>query len=397
MENRYALISESLSEGHPDKVADQIADAVVDAYLAADPRARVTCEVMITRNTVILSGEAASAAPVPPEKLEMVARGVILDAGYDQPAWGLDPQSFDFQNYLRWLDGAEGTGHSNGNDRDQAVVFGYATDETREKMPFPIQVAHCLMHRHAKARISGALPWLGPSARAQVTVAYEHGLPVRIEKVVMAIECAAEMSRDSLYQAVAETIINPVVPEFWRAKDIEYLVSAGVAAGILCQTQTGMSGRTVTSDTYGGSCPQGSGTLSGQDPGRLERCAAYAARHVAKNLVAAGIARQCTVQLAYAGGRSAPVTMGLTFHGTGRVPEDVAMAAVKRVFDLSPSAIVARLQLRRPIFRHTSVYGHFGRDGEVFTWERTDQAQILRDFMAVALSSKDSPAVFVAF
>ena len=280
----------------------------------------------------------------------------------------------------------------------QTIAFGYASDETGCMMPLSIQLARELMHRHAMARSSGALTWLGPIARGQVAVRYEDGVPLKVEKVVLWTQCTTEISQACMCEAVTETIIAPVISEKWRAERIEYLVvSPGGQDKGICRLKPGMSGRMAACDTYGGSCPQGSGFLSGKGPARLDRCATYAARHVAKNLVSAGLTRRCTVQLAYAAGRSRPVVVDINFHGTGHVSEDVAEAAVTRVFDLSPSGIVTGLRLRRPIFRRTSVDGHFGRNEDVFTWEQTHQAEILRDLVAVAVSSRDCPSIFVAF
>lgn len=401
MKNITVLISESLSEGHPDKVADQISDAVVDAYLEIDHFASVACETLIALDSVVLVGEVVSTITIPFQQMEDLVRGVLKDVGYEGSPIGINPQSFDFQDYLYWrprqLESEEGY-EADIHSCQQAIAFGYATDETHEKMPLPIQLAHQLMHRHAMARITGALSWLGPRAKAQVAVRYENGVPTKVEKVALSTQCTAKISKTLISEAVTETIIKPVISEPWGNGDIEYLViSSGVRVGKgSYRLPPGVSGRAVVSDTYGGSCPQGSGFLSGKDPAQLDRCAAYAARHVAKNIVAARLARRCTVQLAFAADRPRPVVLNLDFHGTGNVPENVTMAAITRVFNLSPSGIVSSLQLRRPIFRRTSLFGHFGREENFFTWENTDKAEVLRDLVAVALSSHDCPSIFVS-
>ena len=401
MGNRYVLTSESISEGHPDKVADQIADAILDLYLAADPHARVFCETVITEGKVIVAGDVSSIVPVPEEKIEAAIREVVRDVGYGDPVWGFGADAFVLQNDLnnRCEDGYNGEQQED-NEADagrQGIVFGYATDETREKMPLPIQLAHRLMNRHAEVRRAGELPWLGPSAKVQVTVSYKNGVPSKVEQVTLATRCNATGNGASLREALVEAIINPVVREPWRARDMGCLVSpVGSRGNGRTGIHIGVSGRRVASDTYGGSCPNGGGGLSGKDPTRLERFAAYAVRQVAKNLVAAGIARRCTVQLGYALGKARPVTMNIDFHGTGRVPEIETMAVVNRVFDLSQSGTINRLQLLRPIYRHSSVYGHYGKEKDPYTWENADQADVLRGLVAVALSSKDCPSIFVA-
>ncbi len=382
MSDSYFFTSESVGEGHPDKVADQISDAVLDAVLAQDRTARVAAETLCSTGLVVLAGEITSKAVV---DWQGVARGVIRDIGYDNAEYGIDyrgcsvlvtddEQSPDIAQGVdegRGLDLEQGAG-------DQGLMFGYACDETPELMPLPIHLAHRLVEKQAELRHAGRLAWLRPDAKSQVTVRYDGGRAAGIDTVVLSTQHAPEIDHASLTEAVVEEIIKPVLPQDMVSKNVKFLVNPTgrfVVGGP--KGDTGLTGRKIIVDTYGGAAPHGGGAFSGKDPSKVDRSAAYAARYVAKNVVAAGLARRCMVQVSYAIGVARPTSVMLTTYGTGSVPDAKIEELVLRHFDLRPKGIVQMLDLLRPIYRKTAAYGHFGRDLPEFTWEKTDKAAVL--------------------
>jgi S-adenosylmethionine synthetase len=382
MSDSYFFTSESVGEGHPDKVADQISDAVLDAVLAQDRTARVAAETLCSTGLVVLAGEITSKAVV---DWQGVARGVIRDIGYDNAEYGIDYRgcsvlvTYDEQS----PDIAQGVDEGRGLDLeqgagDQGLMFGYACDETPELMPLPIHLAHRLVEKQAELRHAGRLAWLRPDAKSQVTVRYDGGRAAGIDTVVLSTQHAPEIDHASLTEAVVEEIIKPVLPQDMVSKNVKFLVNPTgrfVVGGP--KGDTGLTGRKIIVDTYGGAAPHGGGAFSGKDPSKVDRSAAYAARYVAKNVVAAGLARRCMVQVSYAIGVARPTSVMLTTYGTGSVPDAKIEELVLRHFDLRPKGIVQMLDLLRPIYRKTAAYGHFGRDLPEFTWEKTDKAAVL--------------------
>jgi S-adenosylmethionine synthetase len=379
MSDSYFFTSESVGEGHPDKVADQISDAVLDAVLAQDPAARVAAETLCSTGLVVLAGEITSKAVV---DWQGVARGVIRDIGYDNAEYGIDYRgcsvlvTYDEQS----PDIAQGVDEGRGLDLeqgagDQGLMFGYACDETPALMPLPIHLAHRLVERQAELRHSGKLAWLRPDAKSQVTVRYDGGRAAEIDTVVLSTQHAPEIGHEKLTEAVVEEILKPVLPADMLPKKVKYLVNPTgrfVVGGP--KGDTGLTGRKIIVDTYGGAAPHGGGAFSGKDPSKVDRSAAYAARYVAKNVVAAGLARRCLVQVSYAIGVARPTSVMLTTYGTGSLPDEALEELVLRHFDLRPKGIIHMLDLLRPIYRKTAAYGHFGREEPEFTWERTDKA-----------------------
>lgn len=378
--------SESVSEGHPDKIADQISDVILDAFLARDPDARVACETVLTDRFVVVAGEFKTADRSVFEAVEMDAerlvRQTLRDIGYTSHAEGIDPdrceiriafnhQSAHINQGVDREDGELGAG-------DQGLMFGFACDETPELMPLPISLAHRLVQRQSERRKYGHLPWLRPDAKSQVSVRYLDGQPVAVEKVVLSTQHSPDISTDVLRALVRREIVDPVIPESLRGDGYEVLINPtgrfeiGGPSG-----DTGLTGRKIIVDSYGGSCPHGGGAFSGKDPSKVDRSAAYMARYVAKNIVAASLARRCTVQLSYAIGVVAPVSVCIETHGTGVVDDAMLEAIARATFYLTPRGIGDMLDLRRPIYRSTAVYGHFGRELPEFTWERTDRADAL--------------------
>jgi S-adenosylmethionine synthetase len=392
MSSDFLFTSESVSEGHPDKVADQISDAILDAILAQDPRSRVAAETLVNTGLVVLAGEITTNAHV--DYIE-VARETIKRIGYDNTEFGIDYKgcavlvAYDKQSN----DIAQGVDRAsddflNQGAGDQGLMFGYACDETPDLMPAPIYYAHRLVERQADLRRDGRLPWLRPDAKSQITMRYVDGKPHSIDTVVLSTQHAPEMSlgdkmKPEFTEAVIEQIIRPVLPKEWL-KDTKYLVNPTgrfVIGGP--QGDCGLTGRKIIVDTYGGACPHGGGAFSGKDPSKVDRSAAYAARYVAKNVVAAGIARQCQVQVAYAIGVAKPMNITVYTEGTGVVPDEQISKLVTEHFDLRPRGIVQMLDLLRPIYEKTAAYGHFGRDEPEFTWERVDRAAALADAVGV--------------
>ena len=389
MANDFLFTSESVSEGHPDKVADQISDAILDAIFTQDPRSRVAAETLTNTGLVVLAGEITTNAHV---DYIQVARDVIKRIGYDNTEYGIDYKgcavlvAYDKQSN----DIAQGVDHAsddhlNTGAGDQGLMFGYACDETPELMPAPIYYAHRLVERQAQLRKDGRLPFLRPDAKSQVTMRYVDGKPHSIDTVVLSSQHSPEMSlgnrmTDAFYEAIREELIKPVLPKAWLTENTKYLINPTgrfVVGGP--QGDCGLTGRKIIVDTYGGACPHGGGAFSGKDPSKVDRSAAYAARYVAKNIVAAGIARQCQIQVAYAIGVAKPMNVTVYTESTGVISDERIAAIVGEVFDLRPKGIIQMLDLLRPIYEKTAAYGHFGREEPEFTWERTDKVAVLRD------------------
>ncbi|RMF96278.1 MAG: methionine adenosyltransferase [Gammaproteobacteria bacterium] len=388
MASSKLFTSESVSEGHPDKMADQISDAVLDAILAVDPTAKVAAETLVKTGFVVLAGEidiAPAAKPVFFE-LEELVRRVILDIGYDDSAIGFDgarcgilnalgPQSSDIrQGVDRDSERAQGAG-------DQGMMFGYATDEVPGAlMPAPITFAHRLVRRQAEVRKSGELPWLRPDAKSQVTMVYDGDRPVGIDAVVLSTQHAPDVDNRTIHEGVMDAIIKPVLdPTGWLSGRTRFHINPTGRFEIGGpQGDCGLTGRKIIVDTYGGMARHGGGAFSGKDPSKVDRSAAYAGRYVAKNIVAAGLARRCEVQISYAIGVAEPTSISVDTFGTGTLPEDRLVQLIREVFDLTPYGIREMLDLRRPIYRPTAAYGHFGRDDIDLSWERTDRADALR-------------------
>jgi len=380
MSNDYLFTSESVSEGHPDKVADQISDSILDAILAQDPRARVAAETLCNTGLVVLAGEITTHANV---DYIQVARETIKRIGYDNTDFGIDYKgcavlvAYDKQS----PDIAQGVDEFEDHDQgagDQGLMFGYACDETPELMPAAIYYAHRLVERQSQLRKDGRLPWLRPDAKSQVTLRYLNGQPHSVNTVVLSTQHAPDITQKQIEEAVIEEIIKPVLPKEWL-QDTRYLVNPTgrfVIGGP--QGDCGLTGRKIIVDTYGGAAPHGGGAFSGKDPSKVDRSAAYAARYVAKNIVAAGLARQCQVQVSYAIGVARPINITVYTEGTGKIADEKIAQLVHEHFDLRPKGIVQMLDLLRPIYAKTAAYGHFGREEPEFSWERTDKAAALR-------------------
>lgn len=381
--SNYFFTSESVSEGHPDKVADQISDAILDALLAQDPQSRVAAETMCSDSLVVLAGEITSNAKV---DYEQVARDTIKRIGYDNKAYGIDYKDCKVMTCYnaQSADIAQGVNEGSGIDLDQGagdqgLMFGYACDETPELMPAAIYYSHRLMERQAQLRKDGRLPWLRPDAKAQLSLRYENGVPVAVDTVVLSTQHDEHVTHAEIQKAVIEQIIKPVLPTELMQGDVTYHINPTgrfVVGGP--EGDAGLTGRKIIVDTYGGSAPHGGGAFSGKDPSKVDRSAAYAARYVAKNIVAAGLATRCTVQISYAIGIAQPTSVMVNTHGTGTVSEEKLIELIHTHFDLRPKGIVQMLDLLRPIYSKTAAYGHFGRDEPEFSWERTDKALALK-------------------
>ena len=374
----YLFTSESVSEGHPDKVADQISDAILDAILDQDPKARVAAETMAATNLVVLAGEITTTAKV---DYESIARSTLKRIGYNSPDIGIDANTCDVQvkfgvqspDIAQGVDAAMDDPKNQGAG-DQGLMFGYACNETKELMPLPIWLSHRLVERQAMLRKDGRLPWLRPDAKSQVTLEYENNQPKRIDTVVLSTQHDPEISLDSLREATIEEIIKPIIPKELIEGDIKFLINPTgrfVIGGP--QGDCGLTGRKIIVDTYGGAAPHGGGAFSGKDPSKVDRSAAYASRYVAKNVVAAGLAERCLVQISYAIGVAEPTSIMIDTFGTNSCPEEEIVSLINKHFDLRPRGIVDMLDLLRPIYEKTAAYGHFGRDEPEFTWENLDK------------------------
>ncbi|MDP2824401.1 MAG: methionine adenosyltransferase [Sulfuritalea sp.] len=396
----YLFTSESVSEGHPDKLADQISDAILDAFLAREATAKVACETLVADNLIVIAGEFRTSDETlfqeVRDRAADIARQVLRDAGYTDAATGIDPdrcevqvrfnhQSIQINKGVVHADGTLGAG-------DQGLMFGYACDETPDLMPYPIWLAHRLVKRQAELRKSGALPWLRPDAKSQVTVLYEGHKVTGIADVVLSTQIESGLDPAWVTKEVTRAIIDPLLPPKLRTPDFRLWVNpAGPFEIGGPHGDTGLTGRKIIVDTYGGAAPHGGGAFSGKDPSKVDRSAAYMARYIAKNVVAAGIARRCLIQISYAIGVADPVSVMIDTQGTGSVPYEILEAAVKKVFRLTPSGIIAMLDLARPIYRQTAAYGHFGRSDIDLSWERTDQTEALKAALAGPRSGIDGP------
>jgi S-adenosylmethionine synthetase len=379
----YLFTSESVSEGHPDKVADQISDAILDAILAEDPPARVACETLVSTGLVVISGEITTKAHI---NYREIAQDAVRRIGYDNSDIGFDYKSCAILTAINRQspDIAQGVNEGQGLDLDQGagdqgLMFGYACNETASLMPLPIHYAHRIMERQAEVRRDGRLPWLRPDAKSQLTVRYVDGRPQSIDTIVVSTQHDPDVSHAQISEAVIEEIIKPVVPKELLTTTTRYLVNPTgrfVVGGP--HGDCGLTGRKIIVDTYGGAARHGGGAFSGKDPSKVDRSAAYAARYVAKNVVAAGLAERCEVQVAYAIGVARPVSLMVNTFGTGKVSDEIIVDLIGKHFDLRPKGIIQSLDLLRPIYRKTAAYGHFGRDEPEFTWEATDKAAALR-------------------
>jgi S-adenosylmethionine synthetase len=390
MSRQYLFTSESVSEGHPDKIADQISDAIVDAFLDRDPNARVACETLVASDHVTIAGEFKSSQPVFDflrGQAEQIVRQILRDIGYTDAASGIDPErcTVDVRFNRQSPHIAQGVDRDDGQigAGDQGLMFGYACDETVDLLPYPLWLAHRLVERQAELRKSDKLPWLRPDAKSQVTIRYgADGSAEAVTAVVLSTQHAISVSHAELVREVQAQIIDHVVPQDMRSPDFRALINPTGRFEIGGPNgDTGLTGRKIIVDTYGGSCPHGGGAFSGKDPTKVDRSAAYMARYIAKNIVAAGLARRCTVQLAYAIGVAEPVSLMIQTAGTASVSEAALEERIRETFDLTPKGIIDTLDLRRPIYRKTATYGHFGRPG--LPWEQTDQADELRRMFEV--------------
>jgi S-adenosylmethionine synthetase len=382
MSNNFIFTSESVSEGHPDKVADQISDAVLDALLAQDPRSRVACETLVKTGMVILAGEVTTDAWV---DLEALVRKVVCEIGYDHGDIGFDGQSCAVLNAIgkQSADIAMGVDEAENHEQgagDQGLMFGYASNETDVFMPAPITYSHLLVKRQAEIRKNKTLPWLRPDAKSQITFRYENNKPVAIDAVVLSTQHSPEIGAKQLHEAVMDEIILPVLPKEWLHPGTKYFINPtgqfiiGGPVG-----DCGLTGRKIIVDTYGGMARHGGGAFSGKDPSKVDRSAAYMARYVAKNIVAAGLAERCEIQVSYAIGVAEPTSISADTFGTGKLSEDRLVQIIRDHFDLRPKGLIAQLNLLRPIYQSTAAYGHFGRTEGAFSWEKTDKVEALKD------------------
>jgi len=382
MARSQLITSESVSEGHPDKMADQISDSILDAILEQDPNGRVACETMIKTGVVIVAGEITTSAVIDTEQL---VRERVNAIGYDNTHYGFDGNTCGVLNAVGKqspdiAQGVDQTGDREQGAGDQGMMYGYATRETDVLMPAPITFAHRLVKRQSELRRSGALPWLRPDAKSQVTVRYENHAPKRVDAVVLSTQHDPDVDQKLLHEAVMDEIIRPIIPAEWLGNDTRFYINPTgrfVVGGPV--GDCGLTGRKIIVDTYGGVARHGGGAFSGKDPSKVDRSAAYACRYVAKNIVAAGIADRCEVQVSYAIGVAEPTSVDVETFGTGKIDEDRISALVSEHFDLKPRGIIEMLDLLQPIYTRTAAYGHFGREDEGFPWERTDRAAALRD------------------
>ncbi len=391
MADTHLFTSESVSEGHPDKVADQISDAILDAILEQDLAARVACETLVTTGMVVIAGEITTSAWV---DMQAVVRTTVRNIGYNSSDMGFDWESCAVLTSIdkQSSDIAMGVDETNDHEQgagDQGLMFGYATNETDVFMPAPITYAHRLVKRQAEIRKNGALPWLRPDAKSQVTFRYENHKPIGIDAVVLSTQHSPDIAYDVLKEAVMDEIILPVLPANWIDKHTRFYINPTgrfVIGGPV--GDCGLTGRKIIVDTYGGMARHGGGAFSGKDPSKVDRSAAYAGRYVAKNIVAAGLADRCEIQVSYAIGVAEPTSINVETFGTGKIDDTRIISLIREHFDLRPRGLIKMLDLLRPIYCRTAAYGHFGREDEDFTWERTDKAEALRDAAGIAVERK---------
>ena len=375
--SNYLFTSESVTEGHPDKIADQISDGILDAIIAKDKRCRVACETILTTGIAFVAGEISTTAYV---EIPDIVRGIIQDVGYTDATWGFDYCTCSVLTAIHQQSADIAMGVDSGGAGDQGLMFGYATNETAELMPMPIVLAHRLTRRLAEVRKKNILPWVRPDGKSQVTVEYRNGKPVRIDSIVVSAQHSPDITSKKIEREIIEQVIRPVMPnKIFDPVSVKYFINPTgrfVVGGPM--GDTGLTGRKIIVDTYGGVGSHGGGAFSGKDPSKVDRSASYIARYIAKNIVAAGLAEKCELQLAYAIGVSEPVSILIDTKGTEKVSVDLLDKLVRKHFPLTPRGIIDYLKLRRPIYKMTAAYGHFGRSEPEFTWERTNNARVLR-------------------
>ena len=380
MGRTYLFTSESVTEGHPDKVCDQISDAILDEFLKQDPESRVAVETLTTTGIVVVAGEVTSRAKF---DVQDIVRKTLREIGYDDPQYGFDAESCSVLVSLhsQSSDISQGVSSSQNKEQgagDQGLMFGYATNETEEMMPMPIMLAHKLTKRLAEVRKSKLLPWVRPDGKSQVTVEYEDGKPKRLETIVISTQHSPEVNNDQIKKEIIEKVVKPVCGKYWHDKIKIHVNPTGrfVIGGP--PGDAGLTGRKIIVDSYGGMGRHGGGAFSGKDPSKVDRSACYMCRYIAKNIVAAGLAERCEVQVAYAIGVAEPVSLMVSTFDTSKIPEEQIENLVRKHFDMRPAAIISQLQLKRPIYRKIAAYGHFGRNEPEFSWEKTDKAEVLR-------------------